>query len=66
MNTMVQFWRFMDDKYGKPTEISYDRISYPQKFAYSRDAKTVAQKFREMYACFNEVYNDMWKIMPFH
>ena len=48
INTMADFWRFMDDEYGKITEISCDRISYLQNFAYSRDAMTVAQKFRDV------------------
>ena len=60
--TMAEVGEFLDDKYGKPTEICADRISYLQKFAYSKDAKTVGQKFKEMYACFNEVYNNLWKI----
>ena len=43
-------------------EICAERISYLQKFTYSKDAKTVGQKFKEMYECFNEAYNDLHKI----
>ena len=59
---MANVWEFLDDEYGKTSEVCADRISYLQKFAYSSNAKTAAQKFKEMYKCFNEVYNDMRKI----
>ena len=52
---MAEVWEFLDDEYSKPTEIC-------AKFPYSKDAKTVGQKFKEMYTCFNEVYNDLQKI----
>ena len=46
--TMAKIWEFLDDEYGKPTEICADGISYLQRFAYSKDAKTVWQKFRDV------------------
>ena len=59
MSTMEEIWEFLDDEYGKDSELTSERVDYLHGFKYSKDAVSEAAKFKELYKCWTEVYSDL-------
>merc|ERR1711895_412925 len=62
MRMMEEIWEFLDDEYGKPSELSYERVAYLHSYQYSKTATTEATKFKELYRCWSTVYSDLAKV----
>ena len=62
MQTMEEIWKFLDDEYGKPSELSAKRVAYLHSYQYSKTATTEAAKFKELYWCWSTVYSDLAKV----
>ena len=59
MATIEEIWEFLDDEYGKDSELTYERVDYLHGFKYSKDAVSEAAKFKELYKCWSTVYSDL-------
>ena len=62
MTTMEDIWKLLDDEYGKPSELSSDRVTFLQAFQYSKAANTEATKFKELHQCWSTVYSNLDKV----
>ena len=62
MLTMEEIWKFLDDEYGKPSELSAERVDYLHSYQFSKTATTEAAKFKELYQCWSTVYSDLAKV----
>ena len=56
---MEEIWKFLDDEYGKDSELSSERVAYLHNFQYSKNATTEAAKFKELHRCWSTVYSDL-------
>ena len=56
---MEEIWKFLDDEYGKDSELSSERVAYLHSFPYSKNATTEADKFKELHRCWSVVYSDL-------
>ena len=59
MATMEEIWQFLDDEYGKDSELTSERVAYLHNFQCSKSAITEASKFKELYKCWSTVYSDL-------
>ena len=59
MATMEEIWQFLDDEYGKDSELTSECVSYLHDFQYSKSATTEASKFKELHRCWSDVYSDL-------
>ena len=59
---MEEIWEFLDEEYGKPSELSTKRVAYLHNYRYSKTATTEAAKFKELYRCWSTVYSDLAKV----
>ena len=55
MRTMEEIWKLLDDEYGKPNELSAERVAYLHTYQYPKTATTEAAKFKELYRCWSTV-----------
>ena len=62
MKTMEEIWKHLDDEYGKPSELSSERVTFLQTFQCSKTASTEAAKFKELHRCWSTVYSDLAKV----
>ena len=62
MKTMEDIWKRLNDKYGKPSELSSERVTFLQTFQYSKAANMEATKFKELHRCWSTVYSDLAKV----
>ena len=62
MLTMEEIWKFLDDEYGKPSELSAERVDYLHSYQFSKTATTKAAKFKELYRCWSTVYSNLAKV----
>ena len=62
LESMEEIWEFLDEEYGKPSELSTERIDYLHNFQCSRTATTEAAKFKELYRCWSDVHSDLTKV----
>ena len=46
---MEEIWKFLDDKYGKDSELSSERVAYLHNLQCSKNATTEAAKFKELH-----------------
>ena len=49
MKSMEEIWKFLDDEYGKDSELSSECVAYLHNFQYSKNATTEAAKFKEIH-----------------
>ena len=56
---MDEIWLFLDDEYGKDSELTSERIEHLHNFQYSKSAVTEASKFKELHKCWTTVYSDL-------
>ena len=56
---MEEIWQFLDDEYGKDSELTSERVSFLHDFQYSKSATTEASKFKELHRCWSDVYSDL-------
>ena len=59
MSTMEEIWAFLDDEYGKDSELTSERVAHLHNFQYSKSAITEASKFKELHKCWSTVYSDL-------
>ena len=59
---MEEIWEFLDNEYGKPHELSTERVAYLHNYQYSKTATTEATKFKELYRCWSTIYSDLAKV----
>ena len=59
---MEEIWKLQDDEYGKPSELSAERVAYLHTYQYPKTATTEAAKFKELYRCWSTVYSDLAKV----
>ena len=59
MSSMEEIWAFLDDEFGKDSELMSDRVAYLHDFKYPKCAVTEALKFKELYKCWATVYSDL-------
>ena len=59
MSTMEEIWEFLDDEYGKDSELTSEQVDHLHGFQYSKGAVTEAAKFRELYKCWSTVYSNL-------
>ena len=59
MSFMDEIWAFLDDEFGKDSELMPDRVAYLHDFKYPKGAVTEALKFKELYKCWATVYSDL-------
>ena len=59
MSSMEEIWEFLDDEFGKDSELMSDRVAYLHDFKYSKGAVTEASKFKELNKCWTMVYSDL-------
>ena len=62
MQMMEEIWKLLDDEYGKPSELSAERVAYLHTYQYPKTATTEAAKFKELYRCWSTVYSDLAKV----
>ena len=62
MRMMVDVWRYLDNEYGRDDKLAAERIAHLHSFQVSKSARTTTVKFKELHACWREVYNDLDKI----
>ena len=62
MQTMDEIWKFLEDEYGKPSELSTEPVTYLHNFRYSKAATTEAAKVKEVYQCWSDVHSDLAKV----
>ena len=62
LESMEEIWEFLDEEYGKPSELSTERIDYLHNFQCLRTATTEAAKFKELYRCWSNVHSDLTKV----
>ena len=51
LRTMEEIWKFLDDEYGKDSELTSEHVDYLHNFQYSKSATTEAAKFKELHRC---------------
>ena len=56
---MEEIWLFLDDEYGKDSELTSERVAHLHDFQYSKSAITEASKFKELHKCWATVYSDL-------
>ena len=56
---MEEIWLFLDDEYGKDSELTSERVAHLHDFQYSKSAVTEASKFKELHKCWTTVYSDL-------
>ena len=56
---MEEIWKFLDDEYGKDSELTSEHVDYLHNFQYSKSATTEAAKFKELHRCWSTVYSDL-------
>merc|ERR1711872_491513 len=56
---MEEIWKLLDNEYGKPSELSSERVIYLHTFQYSKTANTEAAKFKELHRCWSTVYSNL-------
>ena len=59
MSSMDEIWEFLDDEFGKHSELTSERVDHLHGFQYSKGAVMEAAKFRELYKCWSTVYSDL-------
>ena len=59
MSSMAEVWEFLDEEFGKHSELTSERVDYLHAFKYSKDAVSEAAKFMELYDRWIEVYSDL-------
>merc|ERR1711867_46293 len=59
MSSMDEIWEFLDEEFGKHSELTSERVDYLHTLKYSKDAVSEAAKFKELYKCWIEVYSDL-------
>ena len=59
---MKEIWKLLDNEYGKPSELSAERVAYLHTYQYPKTATTKAAKFKELYRCWSTVYSDLAKV----
>ena len=57
--SMTDMWEFLDEEYGKDSELTSDRVDHLHAFQYSKGATSESQKFMELYDRWTEVYHDL-------
>ena len=62
MRTMVDVWRYLDNKYGRDDKLAAERITHLHSFQVSKSAHTTTANFKELHVCWREVYNDLDKV----
>ena len=62
MQTMEEIWKLLDDEYGKPNELSAERVAYLHTYQYPKTATTKAAMFKELYRCWRSIYSDLAKV----
>ena len=62
MQTMEEIWKLLYDEYGKPSELSAERVAYLHTYQYPKTATTEAVKFKELHWCWSKVYSDLAKV----
>ena len=59
LTSMTNVWEFMDEEFGKHSELTSDRVDHLHAFQYSKGAVSESQKFMELYDRWAEVYYDL-------
>ena len=59
LTSMPDMWEFMDEEYGKDSELTSERVDYLHAFQFSKGANSEAQKFMELHDRWTEVYHDL-------
>ena len=59
LKTMEDIWEFLDDEYGKDSELSSEHLAYLHNIQCSKNATTEAAKFKELHRCWSTVYSDL-------
>ena len=59
LRTMEEIWEFLDDEYGKDSELTSERVDYLHNFQCSKSATTEAAKFKDLHRCWSTVYSDL-------
>ena len=62
LESMEEIWEFLDEEYGKPSELSTERVAYLHNFQCSKTATTKVAKFKELYRCWSTIYSDLAKV----
>ena len=62
LSSMTEVWEFLDEEFGKHSELTSERVDYLHAFQYSKGAVSESQKFMELYDRWTEVYSDLESI----
>merc|ERR1711942_37658 len=57
--SMPEIWEFLDEDFGKHSELTSERVDYLHAFQYSKGAVSESQKFMELHDRWTEVYHDL-------
>ena len=62
LRSMADVWKYLDHEYGRDNKLAAERIAYLHAFQCSKSANTTVLKFKELHACWREVYTDLDKV----
>ena len=62
LRSMAEVWKYLDHEYGRDDKLAAERIAYLHAFQCSKSANTTVAKFKELHACWREVYTDLDKV----
>ena len=49
LTSMTEVWKFLDEEFGKDSELTSDRVDHLHTFQYSKGAVSKSQKFMELH-----------------
>ena len=62
LGSMADVWKYLDHEYGRDDKTAAKRIAYLHAFQVSKSATNTVLKFKELHACWREVYTDLDKV----
>lgn len=62
LRTMADVWLVLNREYGASEDLVNESVNSLKHFAFSNSAKTVPEKFRELYLCYKQVRSDLVEV----
>ena len=59
LTSMTEVWEFLDEEFGKHSELTSERVDYLHAFQYRKGAVSESQKFMELHDRWTKVYHDL-------